>query len=157
MGKNKLGELRTSLGLTTKELERYTNISATVITLLENGNRPFRENHIDAFSEFFKVTTDYLLGKSDYGICVVDGNGDSIYYLESLYNDLLNSNSLNISIVQDKLPISYVVNNKTISQPRFYVLRLISDSTNLDKHERLKNKAISLISNLHNVELEKNN
>ena len=153
--KNRLSELRNSLGLTTKELERYTNISATVITLLENGSRMFKENHIDAFTDFFVVTSDYLLGKSDYGVGIVDNDGNSVYYFESQYNDLLNANSIDVSIEQNTFRISYISDGKKITEPKFYVLRLINNPVALDEHERLKNKAISLISNLHNDELEK--
>lgn len=67
---NRLRELRDEAGLTLRQEERMTGIDHSVLSLLEKGTRPFRSTHIEALTNFYDVTSDYLLGYSDFGLKV---------------------------------------------------------------------------------------
>lgn len=67
---NNLKKLRNEAQLTVRELSEYVDISSAALSYLENDVRPFRQIHIDKLTNFFRVTSDYLLEKSDYGYIV---------------------------------------------------------------------------------------
>lgn len=67
---NYLKYLRSRLDISLRKLEECTDISYTTLARLEKGERSFRLEHINALCDFFKVSSDFLLGKSDYGIIV---------------------------------------------------------------------------------------
>lgn len=62
---NNLRKLRNEQKITMDELSAKTNISKSVISYLENEKRPFTQEHLEILSKFFKVSIDYLLGKTD--------------------------------------------------------------------------------------------
>ena len=49
-------------------LEKYLNIPNATLSLIENGKQPMREIHVQKITNFFDVTSDYLLGYSNTGI-----------------------------------------------------------------------------------------
>lgn len=59
-------ELRTERGLTMLELEKETGVSRTSIWRWENGLADAKGDELIKLSRYFKVSTDYLLGESDY-------------------------------------------------------------------------------------------
>lgn len=67
---NYLKYLRSRLDISLRKLEECTDISYTTLARLEKGERSFRLEHINALCDFFKVSSDFLLGKSEYGIIV---------------------------------------------------------------------------------------
>jgi transcriptional regulator with XRE-family HTH domain len=67
---NRIKKLRTELKVTTRELAEYLGLAKSAISYLENETRPLRQVHIEKLTNFFRVTSDYLLGKSDYGYIV---------------------------------------------------------------------------------------
>lgn len=67
---NNLKYLRLRLDISLRKLDEYTHVSYTTIARLEKGYRSFRQEHINALCDFFKVSSDFLLGKSDIGIIV---------------------------------------------------------------------------------------
>ncbi len=62
---NRLRELRNEKRLTLRELGELTKISYSTISSMENDIRPFTQNNLEILSNFFNVSTDYLLGKTD--------------------------------------------------------------------------------------------
>ena len=62
---NRLKELRTEKGLFQEEIAKIIDTSAQAISLYEIGKRNMNTNMILKFANFFEVSTDYLLGKSD--------------------------------------------------------------------------------------------
>ena len=112
---NRLKQLRKQVGLSSRELAKYTGIAYSTITYLENEKRPFRQAHIDTLTSFFNVTSDYLLGRNDYGFIVHAEFGDDTFiFTESEYQKLATAiteeiiyiggqaNALNISIKEEK-------------------------------------------------------
>lgn len=62
---NNLRKLRQDKGLSLRKLSHWTDITPSVLSCLETGDRPFRENHITVLCNYFGVTSDYLLGRDD--------------------------------------------------------------------------------------------
>ena len=59
----KLKDLRTERGLTTREVSRLTGISENIYNVLENDiGRDTGYSRIIALAKFYEVPTDYLLG-----------------------------------------------------------------------------------------------
>ena len=65
---NRLKTLRSRSNITLRDLARYVDIPSATISLIENGKQPLREIHVQKFTSFFDVTSDYLLGFSNTGI-----------------------------------------------------------------------------------------
>lgn len=61
----RLRSLRNQLKLTQEELSQKTMISTSTISLYESGNREPTIQNLITFSNFFKVSIDYLVGLSD--------------------------------------------------------------------------------------------
>ena len=62
---NRLFEIRMAADLSLRELGEKTNISYTSLGAIENGKRPFTQEHLITLCNFFEVSSDYLLGLSD--------------------------------------------------------------------------------------------
>ena len=62
----KLKQLREEMKLTQAELGRYFNITDASITHYEKGNRQPDAELIPKLAEFFSVSTDYLLGLTEF-------------------------------------------------------------------------------------------
>ncbi len=62
---NRLRELRLEKRLTLRELSEILNISYSNIAMIERGERNLTSDTLVIFSDFFNVSTDYLLGKTN--------------------------------------------------------------------------------------------
>ena len=62
---NRLRFLRSEKGLTVRQVGDILNISYPTITNIENDKRGFSDEMLIAIADYFQVSTDYLLGKSD--------------------------------------------------------------------------------------------
>lgn len=65
---NRLRELRKAKGMTIRELGEATNISYPIISYMENGERPFTQQNLEILCKYFKVSADYMLGRSESAI-----------------------------------------------------------------------------------------
>ena len=68
MGKqfgDRLQELRIERGLTQEELAREFNTGKASISHYESNRRLPNANNINLFAEFFNVSIDYIMGKSE--------------------------------------------------------------------------------------------
>lgn len=63
---NRLRELRRAKGLTLKEVGSLVGVAESTMSLYESGKRQPDYEMLQALAEFFGVSTDYLLGRSDY-------------------------------------------------------------------------------------------
>ena len=66
MFSNRLKELRQKAKVTQKELAQSINSSQQNIALYEQGRRKPKYETLEKLSVFFNVSTDYLLGKTDF-------------------------------------------------------------------------------------------
>lgn len=62
---NRLKQLRKEKGLTLKELGKIASMTDANISMIENGKHSLSEQNTKFFADYFNVSTDYLLGKSD--------------------------------------------------------------------------------------------
>lgn len=62
----RLKSLRKEAGLTQKELAEQLGIKQPTYTQWELGRRSPSSETLEKFANFFNVSTDYLLGNSDY-------------------------------------------------------------------------------------------
>ena len=61
----RLKELRLKRGLTQAEVARHLKVDRTTLTKYETGEREPDLKSLTILSDYFNVTTDYLLGKSE--------------------------------------------------------------------------------------------
>ena len=60
---DRIGDLRTNLGMTKKELSRKTGIDASQITRIENGTlKTISSDYLTKLAKELKTSTDYILG-----------------------------------------------------------------------------------------------
>ena len=62
---NKLKLFRTERAESLEKIEKYLNVTIQTVSNYENEKRDMSPDTIIKLSEYFKVSTDYLLGKSD--------------------------------------------------------------------------------------------
>ncbi len=55
--------LRENLGLNQKKLAEDLNMNRSVLSRIENGTRPVRDDELTVFADYFNVSADYLLGR----------------------------------------------------------------------------------------------
>ncbi|HEM3629975.1 TPA: helix-turn-helix transcriptional regulator, partial [Streptococcus suis] len=65
MFSERLKQLRKEAGLTQKQVAEKLSMSQPQYNRTENGGRKPSDETLKLFSNFFDVSTDYLLGKSD--------------------------------------------------------------------------------------------
>lgn len=58
--------LRTELGVSRAQLAKSLNISTRLISYWENGQRECSFDMLLALANLFEVSTDFLLGKTEY-------------------------------------------------------------------------------------------
>lgn len=62
---NRLKFLRNEKGENLEKIAKYLDVSIQTISNYENGKREMTPDTIIKLAEYFNVSTDYLLGKSD--------------------------------------------------------------------------------------------
>ncbi len=78
----RLRELRNDAKLSIRDVEKYTGIRLSIISVLETGQRKLSLKYVKLFASFYSVSEDYLLGNSDYGIDVFSAITDDIYTID---------------------------------------------------------------------------
>lgn len=157
---NRLGQLRKELKITQRQLEEYVDMPHSILSDLENEKRPFRQIHIEKLTNFFRVTSDYLLGKSNSGYLVSSYNliDDFIFteeeykkYIENIYVCVRNSDEYcgfkTVHYNNSKIVFSSLDTN-------FYVERIINVPYELEKKE-IRNELLDLLLVLDKSQQEK--
>lgn len=88
---NRIRELRKELSLTMKELGRYIGVAESTISLYESGKREPDNKTLVKLADYFNVSVDYLLGRSDFR------------NFEEMYDSLANSEEIKKPINEDEL------------------------------------------------------
>lgn len=157
---NNLRRLRKEIGLSQEQLSMYADIPRSNLSNLETGDRPFRQKHIEKLTNFFRVTSDYLLGKSDYGYIVSSSDLLEDYILTE--EEYLN-NIDNISvIVRDSNQcarfsvVDYMDNKITLSSldTNYFVERIFKVPYKETKKE-IRNELLDLLLVLDKSQQEK--
>lgn len=62
---DRIKKLREAWGISQIELADRIGINNSVLSRIESGKRPVEDTEINAFADFFEVSGDYILGRSD--------------------------------------------------------------------------------------------
>ena len=71
---NRIKELRKLNNLTQKELAAKIDLNYSVLSRIETGERPIRDDELFKIANYFKVTIDYLLGNSSKSATIESKN-----------------------------------------------------------------------------------
>lgn len=69
----RIKELRSQRKLSQRELGRALNLSNASIAMYETGKRTPDIETLEAICDYFNVTMDYMLGKEDLSVRLLDG------------------------------------------------------------------------------------
>ncbi len=58
--------LRERLGISQEAIAEKINLSQVTYSKIETGKRPIRESELAKIADFFNVSTDYLLGRTNF-------------------------------------------------------------------------------------------
>ena len=97
---NNLGYLRKDVNLTYRSLEKKIGIDRTTLNLLELGKQKLTEARINVFCAFYKVSSDFLLGKTEYGLLIEYYNGRGFTTINKKDYEIYKDNNLIIIVVQ---------------------------------------------------------
>lgn len=91
----RLFELRRQRDLTQLDLANYIGLNKQTISQYERGVRRPDIETLSALCDYFNVSTDYILGKSDVTLRLVDSAGlsklDSAFVLSEFEKDLISA------------------------------------------------------------------
>lgn len=156
---NNLKKLRTELKLSQVQLSEYTGIPRSNLSNLENGDRPFRQIHIEKLTAFFGVTSDYLLGKSDYGFEVMSEDDlDPCFITEKeyeQYKENIKIEIFNSGLETDVLTIKTLKNTTSTYFLKYRVTRELKGSFSDYGINRTKIEIIDWLNKLDEYDLEK--
>ena len=87
---NRIKELRKLNNLTQKELAAKIDLNYSVLSRIETGERPIRDDELFKIANYFKVTIDYLLGNSSKSATIESENQDISLIMTNLKEKLKN-------------------------------------------------------------------
>lgn len=90
--RERLKKLRISKGLNQNELAQILNVAKQTVSNWENGNRMPDSEMLVKIADFFDVSVDYLLGRTDYQNAhiyenEIEGRNVHIEYDKDIYPD----------------------------------------------------------------------
>jgi transcriptional regulator with XRE-family HTH domain len=157
---NRLKLLRKRENITLRTLAKYADISNPILSYLETEKRPFRQIHIDKLVAFFSITTDFLLGRSDYGYIVMPEYGDGeIVLVESEYERL--ADNIKTSILNRNTPTQAIRSNDSVVEsvsyiPKYFIYReLKGELADYSVKESRQNTLIELSKRMTSDEIDK--
>lgn len=108
---NRLRELRKERRLSLRELSNNVLIDYSALCKVENGKRNLNDNDIKVLTDFFNVSSDYLLGLSDVRENVAINNYTE--HLEGIDIEILKDiKSLDDKTIEDLKTILKYLKNK---------------------------------------------
>lgn len=132
---NNIKYLRNHEKLTIRELSEMCGLSRPVLSRLENEERKPKANQIQILSDFFFVTSDFLLGISDKGIKCICINEMNMEFIAELSKSEFENNITQISKLDHK-------HERTITLSGY---RNINDSRELEQAKDFYNIYSSLM------------
>lgn len=89
----KIKKLRKALNLSQVDLAKKLSVTKQTISNWENDNIQPSIDMLEKLADFFKVTTDYMLGRDSVNRISVDGLSDEqIAHISQLVDDLICAN-----------------------------------------------------------------
>ena len=138
---NKLKLLRTERGESLEKIAKYLNVTIQTVSNYENEKRDMSPDTIIKLSEYFKVSTDYLLGKSDVRNPEKTSNISDKIYMCPVYGQIpAGEPNWAEECVEGRLPLDPNLMN-IVDPEECYFLRVNGESMN----KVIKNGAYALI------------
>lgn len=81
----RLKQLRTTYGLNQSEMASAFNIAQNTFSNWENGKREPDFDALQSLSDFFNVSVDYLLGRNDNEVYLIDNQGSKLKEIREDY------------------------------------------------------------------------
>jgi len=97
MDGKRLRRLRNDKKLTQTELGNIINVTKVSISDYESGDRTPDTDNLRRLADFFGVTSDYLLGRTDSPDLTAKDEKDIAKQMEKIKDDLINGDGLNFS------------------------------------------------------------
>lgn len=138
---NRLKLLRTERGESLEKIAKYLNVTIQTVSNYENEKRDMSPDTIIKLSEYFKVSTDYLLGKSDVRNPEKTSNISEKIYMCPVYGQIpAGEPNWAEECVEGRLPLDPNLMN-IVNPEECYFLRVNGESMN----KVIKNGAYALI------------
>lgn len=144
---NRIGELRRGKGLTLKEMGELLNIRDNTLSQYETGKREPQLGMMIEIANFFGVSLEYLMGKTDKRDYPLDTDDDAIKLLQKIeskeisYYDISTETSLKLALwsvenqklLKEKYP-------KLFEQASFIINHIQSENRSLKWYADLRKK-----------------
>ena len=138
---NRLKLLRTERGESLEKIAKYLNVTIQTVSNYENEKRDMSPDTIIKLSEYFKVSTDYLLGKSDVRNPEKTSNISDKIYMCPVYGQIpAGEPNWAEECIEGRLPLDPNLMN-IVDPEECYFLRVNGESMN----KIIKNGAYALI------------
>lgn len=152
---NRIGELRRNKGLTLKEMGKLLNIRDNTLSQYETGKREPQLGMMIELANFFGVSLEYLMGKTDKRDYPLDTDDDALDLLEKLENKEISYYNVS-SETSLKLALWSVENQKLLKEkyPKlferasFVIEFLENDNRSLKWYTDFRNKENSMLDRI---------
>ena len=161
---NRLKKIRTDSNISLRKLSEYLEIPSSALSLIENGKQPLREIHVKKISNFFDVTSDYLLGYSTSGIGIYfesseDGN-DHEFICASELEKLRESYEVKEDIIHRPNSETWTMRTSVYEEVAFCCKYQVFRSVNIAKEKAsistsLRSQIFDKLNNYDTSQLEK--
>ncbi|MBO5300507.1 MAG: helix-turn-helix domain-containing protein [Clostridia bacterium] len=105
----RIKELRKKHKITAKQLGEIINVAESTMSLYENGKREPDYETLVKIADYFKVSTDYLLGRNESPISDILPSADNIFRIEKKRFPLLGEIACGEPIYADEEHESYIL------------------------------------------------
>ena len=133
---NRLKELRQESNLSLKDLSKYVGIGESTLNLIENDKRELNSTKIEKLADFFNITCDYLLMKSERGI-FIESNGEMLEFTRNELRALRQKNKIKYRIIEKDKSYFLIRETTAFSEGKVNELRekLASYITDMDSDQ----------------------
>lgn len=148
---NRLKKIRMSYNLTVRDLSDALNINRVTLTQIENNKTRLNDLYIHLICDYFKISADYLLGRSDIANLptetIVKKNKDTFIFTQN-NNDMFPSILKNdVIVAQSKIALK--INDLVAYNNQAY--RLICISPIILKKDNITTNEILSLNTLQKV------
>lgn len=155
MLKNRLKELRTEYNITQEELAKAIQRTRSSITAYESGSKEPTIDTVILLSEFFNVTTDYLLGVSNvrnYSSFPYQNSSTYLRALKAKYDNLdVNykkvASAMSLTLMDNLLELQLESNSKELDPNCENTLKIAETHEEIVPEKEQKRKAKKIIDN----------
>ena len=144
---NRIRNLRKEKKITLRELGNNLNISFSLLAMYERGERVPPLDKLNLLADFFKVTTDYLIGKSkvrNFPETNLTDHYDDNLISELIYIPVINQINSSETIIAEENVINYrILNRNEIDKKKCLFYMRVEDDSMIDS--RIKPNSLILV------------